>query len=424
MQLNKFAERPARRSYLPFALPSIGEAEISEVVDTLCSGWVTTGPKVKHFEANFSKYVGARHCAATSSCTAALHIALTALDVGLGSEVIVPTMTFCASANVVVHLGATPVLVDVQPDFNVAPETIEEAITPQTKAIMIVHYGGQSCDLAPIYDIAARHDLPIVEDAAHAVGSTYHGHRIGSDALLPEDRPIRRIAAFSFYATKNMTTGEGGMIATSDDNLAEHMRMLTLHGMNRDAWKRYSSAGSWYYEVVLPGYKANMTDIQAALGIHQLKRLDDFIETRQQYARLYDEAFADIPEIAVPITHPGHNHVYHLYPIRLDLKKLTIDRADFIEALKALNIGTSVHFIPVHLHPYYQKRFGYRRGDLPGAEAVYDCTLSLPLYPRMSKLDVEDVVRAVRYVVETNRRYEGEEVIVAAPQTYPATIEP
>ena len=237
---------------------------------------------------------------------------------------------------------------------------------------------------------------------------TYHDHKIGSDTLARAlvDRQGRRvtyITAFSFYATKNMTTGEGGMITTNDDDLAEHMRVLTLHGMSRDAWKRYTSAGSWYYEVVLPGYKDNMTDIQAALGIHQLRRLDSFIEARQRYARLYDKAFADLGEVATPVNHPDRNHVYHIYVIRLCLERLAIDRAQFMDELRSHNIGASVHFIPVHLHPFYQERFGYRRGDFPQAEATYDRIVSLPLYPRMTEIDVHDVIRAVRQIIARHR---------------------
>jgi dTDP-4-amino-4,6-dideoxygalactose transaminase len=398
-------EKTIRESFLPYALPSIGDEEIAEVVDSLRSGWITTGPKVKRFESDFSEYVSSKHAIAVNSCTAGLHIALTALGVGPDDEVIVPTFTFCSTANVVVHLGARPVLVDVGEDFNVTAEAIEAAITPRTKAIVPVHYSGQACDLEAIYALAARHNLPVVEDAAHAVGATYHGHKIGSDALPPtggDKGGVRVITAFSFYAIKNMTTGEGGMITTADDELTERMRLLTLHGMSRDAWKRYTSAGSWYYEVVLPGYKANMTDIQAALGIHQLRRLDDFIRTRQRYARLYDEAFADL-QIETPLVHSGRCHAYHLYVIRLDLDRLAIDRPQFIDALRAHNIGTSVHFIPVHLHPFYRERFGYRRGDLPQAEAIYDRILSLPLYPRMSEADVYDVIEAMRHIVITNR---------------------
>jgi len=403
------AQEAIRESFLPYASPSIGEEEIAEVADSLRSGWISTGPKTRRFQDQFREYIGSKHAVAVNSCTAGLHIALTALDVGPGDEVVLPTLTFCSSANVVVHLGARPVLVDVGEDFNVAPEAIEAAITSRTKAIMPVHYGGQACDLDAIYALAARYNLPVVEDAAHAVGSTYHGHRIGSDALGLSSagrlgQGVRVITAFSFYATKNMTTGEGGMITTADDDLAEHMRLLALHGMSRDAWKRYTSAGSWYYEVVMAGYKDNMTDIQAALGIHQLRRLDDFITTRQRYARLYDEAFTDLQEVETPVIRSNRNHVYHLYVLRLALDRLTIDRTQFIKALKAHNIGTSVHFIPVHLHPFYREHFGYRQGDLPQAEAIYDHIVSLPLYPRMTETDVYDVIQAVRHIVTTKRK--------------------
>jgi len=390
-----------RDTFLPFARPSIGEGEIAEVVDSLRSGWVTTGPKVKRFELAFAEYIGSRHAVAVSSCTAGLHIALTALGIGPGDEVIVPSLTFCSTANVVVHLGARPVLVDVGHDFNIAPQAVVNAITSRTKAIMPVHYGGQACDLKAIYEIARQHKLAVVEDAAHAVGSSYNGRKIGSSSLfesMMDGSVVRSAAVFSFYATKNMTTGEGGMIAASDDDLANKMRLLSLHGMSLDAWKRYSNAGSWYYEVVLPGYKNNMTDIQASLGIHQLRRLDGFIKARQRYAKIYDDAFSELDEIQLPIAHPERNHAYHLYVMRLDLERLCIDRSQFIEELKARNIGTSVHFIPVHLHPFYRQRFGYRRGDLPTAEYLYDRIISLPLCPSMTDADVQDVIAAVTEV--------------------------
>lgn len=394
----------SREEYLPYALPMIGEDEIAEVVDTLRSGWVTTGPKVKRFECDFADYVNATHAVAVNSCTAALHLALAALGVGKGNEVIVPTLTFCATANVVVHLGAKPVFADIGPDYLVTPQSIEDGITPRTKVIMPVHYAGQSCDMEAIYEIAARHNLAIVEDAAHAAGTIYHGKMIGSDALSAEFPSIRRATAFSFYATKNLTTGEGGMITTSDEELAHKMQHLSQHGMSRDAWKRYTNAGNWYYEVIAAGYKKNMTDIAAALGIHQLRRLDSFIETRQRYADMYDEAFSEFNEVLTPIKHDDRNHVYHLYPIQLDTENLTIDRTEFIEALREMKIGASVHFIPVHLHPFYQETFGYKRGDLPYSERVYDNILSLPLYPLMTERDVQDVIDAVRHIVTTRRR--------------------
>ncbi len=393
-----------REEFLPFALPAIGEEEIAEVVDTLRSGWVTTGPKVKRFEEDFANYVQASHAIAVNSCTAGLHTALAALGVGPGDEVIVPTFTFCATANVVVHLGAKPVLVDIGTDLEIDPMAIESAITPNTKAIMPVHYAGMACDLDAIYDIANRHNIAVVEDAAHAVGTTFNDLAIGSDALSSRYPNLRRATAFSFYANKNMTTGEGGMITTSDDELAKEMRVLSLHGMSKDAWKRYTNSGSWFYEVVSAGYKNNMTDIAAALGIHQLRKLDGFIKRRQQFARMYDEAFAGLDIFDTPISYDNRNHVYHLYAIRLKLDRLTIDRSQFIDELKKLNIGTSVHFIPVHIHPFYRETHGYQPADLPNAAKIFDEIVSLPLYPLMSEKDVNDVIEAIKHLASAYRR--------------------
>jgi len=393
-----------REKFLPFALPSIGEEEIAEVVDSLRSGWITTGPKVKRFEEEFARYVGTSHAIAVNSCTAALHIALTAMGIGPGDEVIVPTLTFCSTANVVVHLGAKPVLVDSGEDFTVQAESIERAITHRTKAIVPVHYSGQACELQAIYSVARTYNLAVVEDAAHAVGAEYHDHKIGAAYHTDLLGSLPHVVCFSFYAIKNLATGEGGMIATANGQLAERMRLLSLHGMSKDAWKRYNGAGSWFYEVLAPGYKDNMTDIQAAMGIHQLKKLDRFIETRTRYAKLYDEAFADLPEIESPLLRTHRKHAWHLYVVKLAIERLAIDRAQFIEELRARNIGTSVHFIPVHCHPYYRKEFGYQRGDFKHAEYLYDRIVSLPLYPGMTEDDVRDVIRAVRYVIQLNRR--------------------
>jgi dTDP-4-amino-4,6-dideoxygalactose transaminase len=383
-----------RETFLPWALPMIGEEEIQEVVDSLRSGWITTGPKVKRFEAQFAEYVGVRHAIAVSSCTAALHVALTALGIGPGDEVIVPTLTFCATANVVLHLGATPVIVDVDQSMQISIAEVQRNITPRTRAIVPVHYAGQACDLAELLALAERHHLPLVEDAAHAAGSDYRGARIGSHG---------RAVAFSFYATKNLTTGEGGMITTNDDDLAGRMRLLTLHGMSRDAWKRYTEAGSWHYEVVEAGYKNNMTDIQASLGIHQLRRLDGFITERQRMAAEYLAAFSGFSEILLPPRLPGRNHVYHLFPIRLAPGRLSIGRAEFIRQLQERRIGTSVHFIPLHRHPVYQRACGLTPEQYPVAEALYANLLSLPLYPRMSDSDVADVIGAVSDVIEQYR---------------------
>ena len=394
----------ARQTYLPYALPSIGEAEIAEVVDSLRSGWITMGPKVKRFEAEFAEYVGAPHALAMNSCTAGLQIALHALGVGPGDEVIVPTITFCATANVVVQLGATPVIVDVGDDLNIDPAAAEAAVTPRTRAIMPVHYGGQACDLEAIYAIAARFGLAVVEDAAHAVATEYRGRRIGADADARLPRPRARATVFSFYATKNLATGEGGMLTTDDSALAERCRRLTLHGMSRDAWQRYTNAGSWYYEVLEPGYKQNMTDIQASLGIHQLRRLDDFTATRQRYGRMYDEALRDLPEVKLHPRHADRNHTFHLYPVQFQTDGLTLTREEIIQELTRCNIGTSVHFIPLHLHPYYRDTFNYAADQFPNAARIYSGLVSLPLYPAMTDDDVVSVCRAVRAIVEQSRR--------------------
>ncbi len=384
-----------RDDFLPFALPDIGEEEIDEVVQVLASGWITTGPRTKEFEERVADYLGVKHAVAVSSCTAALHIALAALGVGPGDEVITSPLTFCATANVIVHLGATPIFADVSADCNVDPDEIRRRITPRTKAIVPVHYAGQPCNMDRILECTREHKVYVVEDAAHAIGAKYHGQMIGS---------FSDATAFSFYAIKNMTTAEGGMVTTNNDALAEKMRLLSLHGISKDAWKRYGSEGSWYYEVVYPGYKYNMTDIQAALGIRQLAKLEHFLDVRQRYVAMYNDAFRDVPEIHTPETKGDVRHAWHLYTIQIDTERLTIDRNKFIEALHAEHIGTSVHFIPIHLHPYYSERFGFKRGDYPNAERIYDRIISLPLYPKMSEEDIKRVIAAVKKVVSMHRR--------------------
>jgi len=389
-------EAPVRKEFLPFNRPDIEQAEIDEVVDTLRSGWITTGPKTTAFEGRFAEYIGVRHAIAVNSCTGGLHVALAAAGIGPGDEVIVPTMTFCATANVVVHLGATPIIVDVEPDtLNIAPQALEAAITPRTKAVIPVQLHGHPCDMDRISEIASAHRLLVVEDAAHAVAAEWRGRRIGS--LSPA-------TVFSFYAIKNLTTAEGGMITTDDDEYAEKMRILKLHGISRDAWKRYSSEGSWYYEVCVPGFKYNMTDIQAALGLHQLARLETMTQRRAQLAARYDAGLRELSEIELPAVRAGIRHAWHLYAIRLRLERLTIDRAEFIERLKAEGIGTSVHFIPLHRQPYYRDRFGFQPLDFPVADAAYARLISLPLYTLMTEADVDDVIEAVRRVVRRHRR--------------------
>jgi perosamine synthetase len=385
-----------RAQFLPFHIPDIGQDEIESVVDTLRSGWLTTGPKVKQFEEAFAKTVGASHAVAVNSGTAALHLALEALEIEEGDEVIMSTMTFAASAEVVLYFKAKPVLVDCRPDtFNLDPDQIEQAISPRTKAIMPVHIGGQPCEMDRIQQIARRYNLKVIEDAAHALPARYRGRMVGT---------IGDITCFSFYATKTITTGEGGMATTDNPEWAERMRIMSLHGISKDAWKRYTSEGSWYYEILYPGYKYNMTDIAAAIGIEQLRKCHQFWESRQRYAELYNLGFRDMPAITVPHVAQDAQHAWHLYIIQLDLEQLRIDRSEFAELLKRENIGTSVHFIPLHLHPYYRDTFGYRPEDFPNASAVFERIISLPIYPKMTEADVQDVIDAVRNIASHYHR--------------------
>lgn len=389
--------KPVRESYLPFCTPYIGDEEKAEVIAALESGWLSTGPRTKQFEAEIQAYLGAKHALALSSCTAGLHVALVAAGIGPGDEVITSPFTFVSTANVILHTGAKPVFADIRADtYNISVEQIEARITPRTRAIIPVHYAGHPCEMDEIMDLARAHNLLVVEDAAHAIGAKYKGQLIGSW----EDR----VTVFSFYATKTMTTGEGGMLVTGMDEIADKARILSLHGSTRDAWKRYSATGSWFYEVLAPGYKYNMTDIQAALGLCQLKRLEWFIKRREEICQQYDRAFAPLEEIITPWVALDVRHARYIYAILVQQDRLKIDRAQFIDALRAENIGTSVHFIPVHLHPYYRDELGYRRGDYPVAESVYDRLISLPLFPHMTDQDVQDVITAVQRIVAYYRR--------------------
>jgi len=390
------AEPPVREEFLPFARAWVGEEEIREMLDTLASDWISTGPKTRLFEEQARSYLGVPHAIALSSCTAALHLSVVGSGIGPGDEVITSPLTFCATANVVLHERARVVFVDVERDsFNMNPDLLGAAVTPRTKAIIPVHYGGQPCEMEAILDIAQEHGLKVFEDAAHAIGASYRGRPAGT---------MGDTGCFSFYAIKNMTTGEGGLLATSDDELAERARILSLHGISKDAWKRYSRQGSWFYEVVSPGFKYNMSDLQASLGLHQLAKLDGFIERREVLARRYDQGFKDLGEIETQKVRPGLKHARHLYPILIALERLTIDRAGFIEALRRENIGTTVNFIPVHLQPYYRETFGYEEGDFPVAEDIYSREISLPLFPRMGESDVDSVIRAVCKVVDRHRK--------------------
>ncbi len=376
--------------FLPFALPLIGEDEINEVVDTLRSGWLTTGPKTAQFEKEFAEFVNAKHALAVNSATSGLHLALEAVGVGPGDAVITTTYTFTATAEVIRYLGADPILVDIDPKtFNMDPELLREVLEKHdnVKAIMPVHFAGQACAMDTILALAKAFDVKVVEDAAHALPTTYKGQVIGS---------LSDITVYSFYVTKTIATGEGGMIATENEAYLSRMKTMRLHGINRDVFDRYTSdKPSWFYEVVEPGYKYNMTDIAAALGIHQLKRAHEFQQRREWIATQYNEAFASLPLSTPYIARPEDMHAWHLYVLQLDLASISVDRNRFIELMAEEKIGTSVHFIPLHLQPYWRDRYNYRADDYPVALDVFNRAVSLPIYPKMTDDDVQNVIDAV-----------------------------
>lgn len=382
-----------RTQFLPFALPDLDDTELQNIKQVLESGWITTGPMTRQFEAEFARYVGARHAIAVNSCTAAMHLALEAIGLRADDEVITTPYTFAATAEVVRYFGARPVFVDVDPcTLNIQPELIARAITPRTRAIMPVHVAGLPADMDAIAEVARRHDLPVIEDAAHAFPAWYNDRMVGT---------LSDFTCFSFYATKTITTAEGGMVCTDNDSWAERCRIMALHGISQDAWKRYSAKGTWYYEVVAPGFKYNMTDIAAAMGLAQLAKAKRMLERRREIAGRYNAAFGARPELQVPSDSAGSRHAWHLYLLRLNLDTLSIDRAQFVQELKSRNIGASVHFIPLHLHPYYRDLYGYRPDDLPVAFNEYRRVLSLPLYSKMSNQDVADVIATMLDVVKS-----------------------
>jgi dTDP-4-amino-4,6-dideoxygalactose transaminase len=385
-----------RNSFLSFHVPEIGEEDIAAVTEAMRSGWLTAGPRVKEFETRFARYVGAPNAVAVNSGTAALHLALEAAGIGAGDEVLVPTLTFAATAEVVVQLGARPILVDCSPDtLNIDPAALERAITARCKAVIPVHFAGHPCDMDAIAQIAAAHKLSVVEDAAHALPARWRGRMVGT---------LGDLTCFSFYATKTITTGEGGMITTANPHWAERMRIMSLHGISKDAWKRYTAEGSWRYEIIAPGYKYNLTDIAAALGISQLARCDDFLRARRRCKEQYDDAFRCEPAIRTPVTRPGVEHAWHLYVVRIDPRQVRIGRDQVIALLKERNIGAAVHFIPLHLHPYYRQTYGYEPADFPQASAAFEEIISLPIYPRLSGMDIDDVVSALTAIVREHRR--------------------
>jgi perosamine synthetase len=381
---------------VPFHVAAVGEEEAQAAADVIRSGWLTMGQRTFEFERQFAAYVGAPHAIAVVSGTAALHLALEAFGIQAGDEVLLPTTTFTATAEVVCYLGARPVLVDVEPHtMNLDPADAARRITSRTKAIIPVHIAGVPCEMQQIQDLASTHGLRVVEDAAHALPASYHGTPIGA---------LSEVSAFSFYATKTLTTGEGGMLTTGNDQVAERIRIMRLHGIEREAWKRYSGDGSWFYQVLEAGFKYNMTDIAAAIGLVQLGKCDDLSTARHAVAERYTAAFSGIASLQVPDTHTDRKTSWHLYVLRIRPERLSIDRDRFIAELKNRGIGTSVHFIPLHLHPFYQKQFGYKPGDFPRAEAEYARAFSLPIYPTMTGAEINAVITAVSEVAHTFRR--------------------
>ena len=386
-----------RSEFLPFSTPTLDDEEINEVVDSLRSGWITTGPKVKRFEEAFRAYVHAPFAVPLSSATAGLHLTLLALKIKDGDEIITTPMTFASTVSMILLCGGKPMLVDIEPGtLNIDASKIREKISSRTKAIIPVHFAGQSCDMDPIFALAKEFNLTVIEDAAHAAGTEYKGRRIGS---------FDSISIFSFHPNKNITTGEGGMVCTPDESLAEEVSLLKFHGMNREAWKRFAPSGTPNYDIVLPGFKYNMMDIQAAIGIHQLPKLDGFIDRRKEIAEFYNKAFSDVSEVAVPVLAPyEQRHAWHLYTPLMRIEKLSIDRDQFMAELKSLNIGTGLHYKAIHHHIWYRENLPQPAGSLPNADYASDRILSLPLFPKMTMEDAIDVVSAVKTVIERNRK--------------------
>ena len=382
-----------RGKFLPIATAVFGKEEEQEVINTLRSGWITLGPRTKKFEEDLSKYIGVRYAIATSSCSAALHLAMLAIGIKKGDEVITTPFTFAATAHAIIHCGGKPVFVDIDlKTFNIDPSKIETAITKKTKAILPVDYGGQPADYDAILKIAKKYNLYVVEDAAHTIGAKYKGKNIGT---------ISDLTCFSFHPVKNITTGDGGAIVTNNKQLAEKIMVLRVNGMDKESWKRNTTGGSWDYAITALGFKYHMNDLAASLGIHQLKKLDRFRKIREQLADIYDEQLADLKEVQIPQRVIGITHAHNIYGILVDTTKLKISRNEIIERLKEYNVGSIVYFRPLHLQPYFQKTFGYKLRDFPNAEYIFDRLICLPLYPGMKKSDVLFVVKALKSIISS-----------------------
>ena len=384
--------KPLRKKYIIFGNPIIEKPEIDDVVDSLKTGWLGTGPKVKRFEEAFKGYVNAKHAVAVNSCTAALHLALLAIDLSPDAEVITTPLTFTATAASIIHSGACPVFVDVdQMTMNINTEFIEPAITERTKAIIPVHFAGRPCNMEKITKLSEQYGLRIIEDAAHAIEAVAQGKKIGS---------IGDLTCFSFYVTKNIVTGEGGMVTTNNEEYAEKIKIMALHGMTKDAWHRFTDKGFKHYQVIYAGFKYNMTDIQAAIGYNQLKRIEQYASRRKKIWNYYNEAFKELPVVTPSDTAlTGDRHALHLYNLLLKIEDLKINRDQFMDALHKENIGTGVHYIALHLHPYYAERYNLKRGMFPHAEYISDRTVSLPLSAKLNDADVDDVVKAVSRIL-------------------------
>lgn len=399
---------PIRRKFLVFGSPKIGKDEIKEVVHSLKTGWIGTGPKVAKFEDMVRGFTGAKYAIALNSCTAGLHLSLIASDVKRGDEVITTPMTFAATANVIEHVGATPIFADVElSSMNIDPKEIEKKVTKKTKAIIPVHIAGRPSKMDEILKIAKKYKLRVIEDAAHAFGAEFHGKKIGN---------IGDLTAFSFYVTKNLVTGEGGMVTTNNKRFADLIKVYSLHGMSHDAWKRYSDEGFKHYFVQVPGYKYNMMDLQAAIGIHQFKSFKENQKRRKEIWQLYNKAFRDLPIKLPAEPEEATTHAYHLYTILVDPKKLKANREIVQAAIHAENIGIGIHFVALHYHPFYKRKYGYRKGHFPNAELISDSTISLPFSAKLTNKDVEDVIQAVRKAILYYSQYKPKPREVALPK--------
>ncbi len=388
--------RPIRKDYLPYGKQCLDDNEINEVIDSLKSRWITTGPKMRTFEEKFKKNIGSKHTIAVNSGTAALHISTSTIDINPGDEVITTPLTFVASANCIIYRGGTPIFADIKEDtYNINPDEIRKKINPKTKAIIPVHFAGQPCDMDEICEIAEENDLYIIEDAAHAIDAEYKGKKIGNNSDL---------TTFSFHPVKNITTAEGGMVTTNNDDFNEKLLMFRTHGISKDAAKRFGKSGDYFYDMQYLGFRYNLSELHASLGIHQLNKLEKFQRRRREIVKIYNRELQNIEEITIPFVKKNVKHSWHLYIIQLDIEKLKVDRDQIFRALREENIGVNVHYIPVHYHTYYQKKYGLTKGILPNVEELFPRIITIPLFQKMMDDDVYDVINALEKVISYYRK--------------------